>query len=116
MKIDESGEHPISASDYILENFETSDRIAVLVRSRTSGQTIQRITTAKNASSQEFQKWLRYKNLDSDVYIGMNTLRPDAQSRTKEDIATIRHLYLDIDRDGPSALASIDHSGLVPRP
>src|ERR1051326_6083371 len=115
-RIDESTEHPVSATDYILENFEPSDRIALLVRSRTSGQTIQRITTAKNASSQEFQKWLKHKNLDCDVYIGMNALRPDAQSRTKEDIATIRHLYLDIDRDGPLALASIDHSGLVPRP
>jgi hypothetical protein len=115
-KIDESSERPVSATDYILENFEPSDRIALLVRSRTSGQTIQRITTAKNASSQEFQKWLQHKNLECDVYIGMNALRPDAQSRTKEDIATIRHLYLDIDRDGPSALASIDHSGLVPRP
>ncbi len=91
-KIDESSERPISATDYILENFEPSDRIALLVRSRTSGQTIQRITTAKNASSQEFQKWLQHKNLDSDVYIGMNALRADAQSRTKEDIAIIRHL------------------------
>ncbi len=115
-RTDESKEQPVSASDYILENFEPSDRIAVLVRSRTSGQTIQRITTARNASSQEFQKWLQHKNLDSDVYIGMNALRPDAQSRTKEDIATIRHLYLDIDRNGPSALKSIDNSGLVPHP
>ena len=106
----------LSASDYILQNFEASDRIAVLVRSRRAGETIQRITTAKNAASQDFQAWLRYKNVSSDVYIGMNTLRHDAQSRTKEDIETIRHLYLDIDRNGPSALEAVETSGVVPRP
>jgi hypothetical protein len=106
----------LSASDYILQNFEASDRIAVLVRSRRAGETIQRITTAKNAASQDFQAWLRHKNVSSDVYIGMNTLRHDAQSRTKEDIETIRHLYLDIDRNGPSALEAVETSGVVPRP
>jgi RepB DNA-primase from phage plasmid len=106
----------LSAPDYILQNFEASDRIAVLVRSRKAGETIQRITTATNAASQDFQAWLRHKNVNSDVYIGMNTLRHDAQSRTKEDIETIRHLYLDIDRNGPSALEAVEASGLVPRP
>jgi len=106
----------LSAPDYILQNFEASDRIAVLVRSRRTGETIQRITTAKNAASQDFQEWLRHKNVASDVYIGMNALRPDAHSRTKEDIETIRHLYLDIDHNGPLALETVDNSGLVPRP
>ena len=106
----------LSAPDYILQNFEASDRIAVLVRSRRAGETIQRITTANNAASQDFQAWLRHKNVSSDVYIGMNTLRHDAQSRTKEDIEAIRHLYLDIDRNGPSALEAVETSALVPRP
>ena len=106
----------LSASDYILQNFEASDRIAVLVRSRKAGETIQRITTATNAASHDFQAWLRHKNVSSDVYIGMNTLRHDAQSRTKEDIEAIRHLYLDIDRNGPSALKAVETSALVPRP
>jgi hypothetical protein len=106
----------LSAPDYILQNFEASDRIALLVRSRKAGETLQRITTATNAASQDFQAWLRHKNVSSDVYIGMNTLRHDAQSRTKEDIEAIRHLYLDIDRNGPSALKAVETSALVPRP
>ena len=112
----ESKADSLSAPDYILQNFEASDRIAVLVRSRRPGETIQRITTATNAASQDFQAWLRHKNVNSDVYIGMNTLRHDAQSRTKEDIEAIRHLYLDIDRNGPSALKAVETSALVPRP
>ena len=106
----------LSAPDYILQNFEASDRIAVLVRSRKAGETIQRITTATNAASHDFQAWLRHKNVSSDVYIGMNTLRHDAQSRTKEDIEAIRHLYLDIDRNGPSALEAVETSALYHGP
>ncbi len=113
-----SGSKPdsLSASEYILQNFEPTDRIAVLVRDRRAGETIQRITTAKNAASPDFQAWLRHKNVTSDVYIGMNALKGDAQSRTKEDIETIRHLYLDVDRNGPLALEAMENSGLVPQP
>jgi hypothetical protein len=106
----------LSASDYILQNFEDSDRIAILVRSRRSGETVQRITTAKNAASEDFQEWLRHKNVSSDVYVSMNTLKSDAQGRTKDDIETIRHLYLDIDHNGSSALETVENSALVPRP
>jgi RepB DNA-primase from phage plasmid len=112
----ESKPASLSASEYIVENFESSDRIAVLVRDRRAGETIQRITTAKNAASPDFQAWLRHKNISSDVYIGMNALKRDAHSRTKEDIETIRHLYLDVDRNGPLALEGMENSGLVPRP
>jgi len=112
----ESKPDSLSASEYILQNFEPTDRIAVLVRDRRAGETIQRITTAKNAASSDFQAWLRHKNVTSDVYIGMNALKGDAQSRTKEDIETIRHLYLDVDRNGPLALEAMENSGLAPQP
>jgi hypothetical protein len=111
-----SDDKEVTAPDYILENFELSDRIAILVRDSKRGETIQRITTADNAASPDFQAWLRHKNLSSDVYVGMNTLKRDAQSRTKEDIETIRHLYLDIDRRGPDALDAIRKSSAVPSP
>jgi len=86
------------------------------VRDRRAGETIQRITTARNAASPDFQAWLQHKNVTSDVYIGMNALKRDAQSRTKEDIETIRHLYLDVDHNGPVALEAMENSGLVPKP
>lgn len=106
----------MNATEYILENFEASDRVAVLVRDSKRSETIQRITTAENAASPDFQAWLRHKNLASDVYIGMNSLKPAAQTRTKEDIETIRHLYLDIDRRGPETLESIGRSSGIPKP
>ena len=106
-----------SPSEYILDNFEQTDRIAMLVLNRDFGETIQRITSAQKASSPEFQAWLRYKNANgSDIYIGMNPLRQDASTRTKEDIESIRHVYLDLDHGGPEALESLENSGALPKP
>src|SRR5713101_3240958 len=98
-----------SASEYILDNFETTDRIAMLVLNRDFGETIQRITSAQKASSPEFQAWLRYKNANgSDIYIGMNPLKKDAATRTKEEIETIRNVYLDLDDGGAKALDAVE--------
>jgi hypothetical protein len=106
-----------SASEYILDNFKPTDRVAVLVLNRKLGETTQRITTAQKASSPEFQAWLRYKNANgADIYIGMNALQHHASTRTKEDIEKISHVYLDIDHGGTASLESLENSGLVPRP
>src|ERR1700733_9687297 len=106
-----------SASEYINANFKPSERIAVLVLNRHLGETTQRITTAQKAASPEFQAWLRYKNANgADIYVGMNPLKQDASIRTKDDIETIRHLYLDLDHGGSVGLEAIKNSDLVPQP
>lgn len=105
-----------SPSEYILDNFEPTERIAMLVPNRDSADTIQRITTAQKAASPEFQAWLRYKNANGwDVYIGMNPLKKDAWTRTKEDIESIKHVYIDLDHGGTEALEAIKNSGAVPK-
>jgi DNA primase RepB-like protein len=107
----------LSASGYILDNFAPTDRIAMLVLNRDLGEVLQRVTTAKKASSPEFQAWLRYKNATgSDIYIGMNPLRKHASTRTKEDIESIRRVYLDLDQGGQEALNSVENSSAVPKP
>jgi hypothetical protein len=42
-----------SPSEYILDNFDSADRIAMLVLNRDFGETIQRITSARKAASPE---------------------------------------------------------------
>ncbi len=106
-----------SASEYILDNFKPTDRVAILVLNRQLGETTQRITTAQKASSPEFQAWLRYKNANgADIYVGMNALQHHASTRTKEDIEKISHVYLDIDHGGTASLEALENSELVPRP
>src|ERR1700726_2557356 len=46
----------------------------------------------------------------------MNPLKQDASTRTKDDIETIRHLYVDLDHEGSAALEGIKNSDLVPQP
>jgi len=113
---DKENNKNISTTEYVLTNFQRSDRLAVLVRNRKRGETVQRITTSAKIADPSFQDWLRYKNEKEscDIYIGMNTLKPEARTRTKDDIHTIRHLYMDIDHDGPAALSKIQQSNLVP--
>src|SRR5438445_83127 len=95
-----------SASEYILDNFKPTDRIAVLVLNRQQHETTQRITTAQKASSPEFQAWLRYKN----------ALQHHASTRTKDDIEKISHVYLDLDHGGTASLEALENSDLVPTP
>jgi hypothetical protein len=108
----------IGAQEYLGGTFQPSDRLAVLVRNPQRGETVQRITTAGRIAEPSFQEWLHFKNDREgfDVYVGMNPLKPIARTRTKEDILSIRHLYVDLDHDATKSLASIQQSNLVPRP
>jgi RepB DNA-primase from phage plasmid len=108
----------VTPADYIRANFQPSDRIAVLVRSAKRGETVQRISTAHKIGTTQFQEWIRYKNEKDgcDIYIGMNTLKQAAFTRTKDDILAVRHLYVDLDHDGSTSLSLIEKSTLVPAP
>src|SRR5580704_17255116 len=118
MNVAEKSEQLIpSASEYILDNFDAADRIAILVLNRDFGETIQRITNAQKVASPEFQAWLRHKNANgSDIYVGMNPLTKDASTRTKEDIESIKHVYLDLDCGGVKALHAVRNSSILPKP
>jgi RepB DNA-primase from phage plasmid len=106
----------VTPTDYIRDNFQPSDRIAVLVRNAKRGETTQRISTADKIAAEQFQDWMRYKNDHdgSDIYVGMNALKTNAFTRTKHDVLAIRHLYADFDHDGSASLAAIEKSTLVP--
>jgi hypothetical protein len=107
----------LDASEYVRELFEPNDNAAILVRNRSTGQTIQRIAKAEIVSSPGFQTWLANQNVGgSDVFIGMNPIKDGAYSRTKDNIKDIRHVYLDLDRNGDEALESIRNSLAVPAP
>ena len=107
----------LSASEYVLTLFGPRDHLAVLMRNRTTGQTVQRITTAETVASPEFQSWLRRENsAGADIFLGMNPIKDGAYNRTKGSIREIRHLYLDLDKNGSQALEAIRNSTEIPAP
>lgn len=110
-------DHALATEEFIRRNFEASDRIAVLVLNRDTDRKVQRITTAENLAGERWQAWLRSENArGANVYISYNALREDTRNRTKADVAAIRHVYLDLDKDGERSLAAIQASKEVPTP
>jgi len=49
-------------SEYIFGNFQSSDRIAALLRNRSTGEVVQRIAPVEKIAARDFQLWLREKN------------------------------------------------------
>jgi hypothetical protein len=106
---------------YIRENFRFNDRLAIVTIPRKAPQSNnlqtkereereirpragQRIATAEQIVSDGFQASLRFQNANGmGIYISMNPLRPDATRRRKDDVAEIRHVYLDVDEGGAAA-------------
>ncbi len=106
-----------TASQFILDNFELEDRLAVVLIDRRSGVVMQRIASANQIASQEFQVWLKNENRSGrDVFISMNTLAENARTRTRGDVATIRHLYLDFDDNGTQAVQNLQSREDIPKP
>ena len=109
--------NPKLASEYLRSGFRPRDRHALFLLHRRSGGVIQRVVAAEDIASDQTLQWLARKNREGfEVYVGMNALKPDAQGRTKADIADIRHLYLDLDRDADAALSSLQAREDTPEP
>jgi hypothetical protein len=49
----------LSASEYILDNFKPSDRVAMLLRNRTTEEVIQRIASAEKIAAPDFNNGSR---------------------------------------------------------
>jgi hypothetical protein len=118
MSTGKPGKKEITAPDYIRTSFDPSDRVAVVVRNERRGEIVERITTALRIAGPPFQDWLRYKNERDgcDIYLGMNPLKPEADSRTKENIQVFKHLFVDLDQESSRSLQAIQSSNLVPPP
>jgi len=107
----------LTASEYVLALFAPSDNVAVLVRNRRLGHTLQRITKAQLIAALQFQAVLLEQNhAGADIFIGMNPIKDGAYTRTKQSLKEIRHVYLDLDQNGDRALQIIRSSLEVPCP
>ena len=79
---------------YIRALFESEDNVAILIRNRSTGRTVQRIAGLESVASPTFQSWLAHqKRGGSDVYVGMNPIKTALSAGPKDDIKTIRHVY-----------------------
>ena len=97
--------------------FGPEETIALLLRRGSPAAPTQRVVTLKTALAPRYRAWLAYENgTGANVYVAANPLRPGIRNRTKESIASVRHLYIDIDTDGDARLAALRASDMVPPP
>lgn len=104
-------------SRWLRENYNRDDRLAVVRIQRDTGEVKQSTATAEQIATPKYQAHLRAANAHgADVYVSMNTIRPEAWSRTRDDINEVRHIYLDIDKDGQGALQRVFDDPGMPEP
>jgi hypothetical protein len=61
------------------------------------------------------QTWLAREDAAAvNVYISVNTIRPGRASRRRVDVGMIRHVFLDVDRDGAAVLSALSTRRDVP--
>jgi hypothetical protein len=104
-------------SKFIRDNCESENRMAVVLIDRRTATVTQRIASAQHIASPQFQAWLKDENRTGlDVFISMNALHAQARGRTRGDVATIRHLYLDFDDNGTQAVVRLRAREDMPEP
>src|SRR5260370_11572888 len=105
------------AAEFLTRWFVPGETIAVVLRHQSPSGTIQRILPLERALTPRYLGWLAHENsMGANIYIAVNPLRSGGRNRTKDSVAAIRHLYLDIDTDGEARLAALRVSDLVPSP
>jgi hypothetical protein len=103
--------------DFLTRCFHPGETVAILLRKEKPASTTQRIVRLEQVISPRYLAWLRYENHNgANVYVAANPLRPGSRKRTKDCIAEVRHLYIDIDVDGESRIAALRESENVPVP
>ncbi len=106
-----------TAHDFLTRCFAPGETVAILLRKEQPASTTQRIVRLEQALSPRYLAWLRHENHNcANVYVAANPLRAGSRKRTKDCIAEVRHLYLDIDVDGDKRIAALMESEAVPVP
>jgi hypothetical protein len=105
-----------TAQEFLARCFAPSESIAVFVRRENPAWATQRIVQLQRVLALRYLGWLAHQNsTGANIYVGANPIRPGSKKHTKESIAAVRHLYLDIDTDGEARFAAL-RSGTGPIP
>jgi hypothetical protein len=104
-----------TARDFLARCFAPGSTIALLLRTESPAKTQQRLVTLEQALAPRYLGWLAHENQSgANIYVAANPLLSGSRKRTKESIASIRHVYLDIDEEGDARLAALRASDAVP--
>jgi hypothetical protein len=105
------------AADFLTRCFAPGGTIALVLRRENPLFVLQRVLPLECALAPRYLGWLAHENtIGANVYVAANPLRVGSRHRTKESVACVRHLYIDIDIDGDARLTALRASDAVPAP
>jgi hypothetical protein len=105
------------AANFLTRSFAPCETVALLLRRDNTARPQQRIVTVEQLLAPRYLAWLGYENDNgANVYVSANPLHSGSRKRTKECVASVRHLYIDIDDDGDARLALLLASDQLPTP
>lgn len=117
MNSSKSGAPGELGASFVRGDFDPVDRLAIVLLQRRTDAVIQRLASAEQIEARDFQDWLRFQNAQRfEVYVSMNALHAKAHGRTKQDVETIRHVYLDFDENGTATVEALLKRPDVPKP
>src|SRR5271154_1192482 len=106
-----------TAKGFLTRCFAPGETIALLLRRDNGERPAQRIVRLEQVLTPRYLGWLTHENgTGANVYVAANPLRSGSRRRTKQSIASVRHLYIDIDFDGEARVAALRASDAVPAP
>jgi hypothetical protein len=106
-----------SAREFLNIAYEPTDWVALFLKSYDTGQVAQRVGPVSWAASRRCQLWLLAMNARRfNVYVSVNAVASGRRARTRDAIASIRHLFLEVDHDGDGVLSAVCARPDVPAP
>ncbi len=105
------------AAEFLNRLFASGETIAIVLRRTAPGTIAQRIVKVERALQTRYLRWLAHENASgANIYVAPNPLVSGSRKRTKESVAEVRYLYLDLDTVGEAKLAALGTSNSVPIP
>jgi len=108
---------PAATQEFLRIAYEPEDWIAALLKRYDTAEGLQRVGPTGNLQQDRMQRWLRMMNARRfNIYVSVNAITPGLRRRTREAVGHIRHVFLDVDKDGPTVLNRIRATAAVPEP
>jgi hypothetical protein len=108
---------PESARWFLNTAYEPDDWVALFLKSYDTGQVAQRVGPLSWAVSRRCHSWLRAMNARRfNVYVSVNAIAAGRRARTRDAIASVRHVFLEADHDGKAVLSAVCTRPDIPAP
>jgi hypothetical protein len=105
------------AAQFLRTCLACGDWTALLLKNCDAGEPVQRIGSIRWACSDRVREWLLERNAARHgVYASVNAIVTGARSRTRLDVAAVRHVFLDVDHGAHEVLRQLSCRSDLPPP